>query len=78
MDSRDPQDADQSEARNQWVLKAQAGASDQRVDGGRQYSLGADYLINSDSRFFGFVTATRSDLHADNNDQYGIGYEYRF
>jgi len=63
---------------DKWVLKAQGGASDQRVKGGREYSLGADYLFNDDSRLFGFVTVSRSDVAANNNDQYGLGYEYRF
>src|SRR5690606_27594425 len=63
---------------DKWVLKAQGGASDQRVEGGREYSLGADYLINDDSRLFGFVTVSRSNVTANNNDQYGLGYEYRF
>lgn len=63
---------------DRWVLKAQGGASDQRVDGGREYSLGADYLLNDDSRLFGFATFSRSDVRANDNDQYGLGYEYRF
>lgn len=63
---------------DKYLLKAQTGMSDQKREGGRQHTVGVDYLINGDSRLFGFVTVTRADNETVNNDQYGIGYEYRF
>lgn len=63
---------------DKFLLKAQTGASDQKRAGGKQHSVGVDYLINGDSRLFAFVTVTRADNDTVNNDQYGIGYEYRF
>ncbi|MDP1930102.1 MAG: porin [Gammaproteobacteria bacterium] len=63
---------------DKFLLKAQTGVSDQKRAGGKQHSVGVDYLINGDSRLFAFVTMTRADNNRVNNDQYGIGYEYRF
>lgn len=63
---------------DKYVLKAQSGISEQRRDGGRQTSFGVDYNLTDDSKVFGLMTLTRSDNHAIDNDQVGVGFEYRF
>lgn len=64
--------------RGKLVYKAQTGASEQRRDGNRQTSLGVDYMINPDFKWFTFMTATRADNRAQRSDQVGIGMELRF
>jgi len=64
--------------RGSFVYKAQTGMSEQRHDGNRQTSLGVDYIVNRDVRWFTFVTATRADNHAQRSDQVGAGMEIRF
>lgn len=64
--------------RGKLVYKAQTGASEQRRDGNRQTSVGVDYMINPDFKWFTFVTATRADNRAQRSDQAGIGMEIRF
>ncbi|MES3008348.1 MAG: porin [Pseudomonadota bacterium] len=63
---------------DKYVLKAQSGMSDQRRDGARQTSLGVDYNLNADSKLFALMTLTRADNHSIDNDQIGVGFEYRF
>ena len=60
------------------VLKAQAGAADQRHQGGTQSTVGVDYNIDSESRVFAFVTRTGADNRAVDNDQFGLGFEHNF
>ncbi len=64
--------------RGKLVYKAQTGASEQRRDGNRQTSLGVDYVVNDDFRWFTFMTATRADSRAQRSDQAGIGLELDF
>lgn len=64
--------------RGNYVFKAQTGASEQRRDGNRQTSLGVDYMVNSDFKWFSFMTATRADSRAQRSDQVGVGMEIRF
>lgn len=63
---------------DKFVLKAQTGASDQKREGGKQHSVGVDYIVNADTRLFGFFTETRADNRAVDSDQYGLGFEFRF
>jgi len=64
--------------RGKLVYKAQTGASEQRRDGNRQTSLGVDYVVNPDFKWFTFMTATRADSRAQSFDQVGVGMEFRF
>jgi predicted porin len=64
--------------RGKLVYKAQTGASEQRRDGNRQTSVGVDYVLSSDFKWFTFMTATRADNRAQRSDQVGIGLELRF
>lgn len=64
--------------RGKLVYKAQTGASEQRRDGNRQTSLGVDYMVNPDFKWFTFMTATRADNRAQRSDQAGVGMEIRF
>ncbi|MDX1491786.1 MAG: porin [Pseudohongiellaceae bacterium] len=61
-----------------YVLKAQTGASDEKNDGGQQHSIGFDYKFNSDLKTFVTYTMTRADGSAKDNDQLGLGVEWRF
>lgn len=63
---------------DKFVLKAQTGMSDQKREGGQLHSVGVDYVISSDTKLFGFFTATRADNRAVDFDQYGLGFEFRF
>lgn len=64
--------------RGKLVYKAQTGVSEARRDGNRQTSLGVDYMINPDFKWFTFMTATRADSRAQRSDQVGVGMEIRF
>jgi predicted porin len=64
--------------RGKLVYKAQTGISEARRDGNRQTSLGVDYMVNPDFKWFTFMTATRADNRAQRSDQVGVGMEVRF
>lgn len=64
--------------RGRLVYKAQTGTSEQRYDGHRQTSLGVDYVLNPDFRWFTFFTATRADNRNQRSDQLGVGMDIRF
>lgn len=61
-----------------YLIKLQTGVSDQRREGGRQSSVGVEYIPNGDSRLFSFFTSIRADNRSIDTDQFGVGYEYRF
>jgi predicted porin len=61
-----------------YLIKLQTGVSDQRREGGRQSSVGVEYIPNGNSRLFSFFTSSRADNRSINSDQFGVGYEYRF
>lgn len=67
-----------SYAIDKLLLKAQTGAADQKRAGGAQSSIGIDYNMASDSRVFAFMTRTTADDRGIDNDQFGIGFEYKF
>lgn len=62
---------------NAWTLKAQGGKSDIVAEGGKTYSLGADYKMSSKAKVYAYLTDESFDLLEDR--QYvGIGTEFKF
>ncbi len=70
------------EATDVWSFKGQVGSSDIKGEGGESVSLGADYKLTDNTKFYGYYTNEASDLScggADCDDQYlGVGMSLSF
>ncbi|MEX1198208.1 MAG: porin [Pseudohongiellaceae bacterium] len=64
-------------ADERWTLKAQAGQSDIRFQGGESYDIGADYRISGRFKVFGFLTLNRGEPIGIRRYG-GLGAELRF
>lgn len=61
-----------------WVGRAQAGLSDIVYEGGTTMSLGMDYIMNADFRFYGFFTSDAADDAGVEGDYLGLGLFFTF
>ena len=61
------------------ALKGQAGVSDIKTEGGKTFSLGADYKLSKTAKTFAFYTNNSADDDTVFDDSYlGVGLEVKF
>ncbi len=69
-------------ASEKWVIKGQAGNSDIKKQDATTFSLGADYKVAKNAKFFGYLTSESYDGANENeeidNSYVGIGLELKF
>jgi len=66
---------------NKWALKAQIGQSDIRYEGAETFSVGADYILTKDTKYFGYFTQHEADVPSVDPldiNYLGIGIEHKF
>ena len=60
------------------TIKVQYGASDMKVMGGKQASVGVDHKLSKNAKLYAFYTDFSADAAADESSAAGVGAELKF